>query len=111
MGDHSNFLATVEISLFFPRAYANLCADHTPMVRRAAASHLKEMIECCTPEVVDSQLRPLFLQFVADDQVGDFSSPHQAFYHNSPSLSPGLGPSFRSRVAASTGQSFAGINT
>lgn len=55
--------------LCLPRAFATLCSDATPLVRRAAALHLKEMMEICTPEVVEAKLRHLFLQFVEDDQV------------------------------------------
>lgn len=51
------------------RAFATLCADNTPMVRRAAAANMKDMMECCTPEVIETRLRILFLRFIEDDQV------------------------------------------
>eukprot|EP00045_Choanoeca_perplexa_P006528 m.55948 g.55948 ORF g.55948 m.55948 type:complete len:582 (+) comp13670_c0_seq1:161-1906(+) len=49
-------------------AYANLCHDDTPMVRRAAATHLKDLVEVATPKVVGAELVPLYNKLVVDDQ-------------------------------------------
>ncbi|EDQ91727.1 uncharacterized protein MONBRDRAFT_14476, partial [Monosiga brevicollis MX1] len=49
-------------------AYADLCRDNTPMVRRAAATYLKEMLKCCSAATALEQLRPLFSQFMEDAQ-------------------------------------------
>eukprot|EP00730_Choanoeca_flexa_P017007 TRINITY_DN8132_c0_g1_i2.p1 TRINITY_DN8132_c0_g1~~TRINITY_DN8132_c0_g1_i2.p1 ORF type:complete len:582 (+),score=168.35 TRINITY_DN8132_c0_g1_i2:142-1887(+) len=49
-------------------AFSNLCHDDTPMVRRAAASHLKDLVQVAKPDVVQSEFLPLYNKLVADDQ-------------------------------------------
>eukprot|EP00730_Choanoeca_flexa_P016955 TRINITY_DN8102_c0_g1_i4.p1 TRINITY_DN8102_c0_g1~~TRINITY_DN8102_c0_g1_i4.p1 ORF type:complete len:617 (+),score=154.63 TRINITY_DN8102_c0_g1_i4:186-2036(+) len=50
------------------QAYEQLCRDSTPMVRRAAASNLKDMMKCCSAKVVSERLKPLFILFMEDEQ-------------------------------------------
>lgn len=50
------------------QAFATLCTDNTPMVRRAAAENLEKMIELCSPKVVEDRLKVLFLRMMEDEQ-------------------------------------------
>ena len=48
--------------------YSKLCADETPMVRRAAAQHLGKFAAVCEPENVKGEIMQLFQQLVQDEQ-------------------------------------------
>ena len=48
--------------------YSKLCADETPMVRRAAAQHLGKFASVCEPEHVKGEIMQLFQQLVQDEQ-------------------------------------------
>lgn len=48
--------------------FGNLIQDETPMVRRAAAQNLGKFIEAVEPNLVISELLPLFNRLTQDDQ-------------------------------------------
>jgi serine/threonine-protein phosphatase 2A regulatory subunit A len=48
--------------------FAKLVEDDMPMVRRAAASNLGPLAECCSMAHVKSDLLPLFARLVSDEQ-------------------------------------------
>lgn len=50
------------------RAYSGLCADDTPMVRRAAATHLADLVPHVKTSVAVSSLLPLFERLTNDTQ-------------------------------------------
>lgn len=91
-------------SLCVSRAFATLCTDSTPMVRRAAAENLEKMMELCSPKVVEDRLKVLFLRMMDDEQVsgwlceskqyaltsilGQKNSTPKVNAHNAPSPTP-----------------------
>ncbi len=58
----------------FLRHYRNLCADDTPMVRRAAASKLGELAKAVELEHIKGDLIPLFVNLANDEQVSKHGS-------------------------------------
>ncbi|RKP14170.1 phospho protein phosphatase A [Piptocephalis cylindrospora] len=50
------------------RAYSGLCTDETPMVRRAAATNLADLVPHVDKEVAISSLLPLFDRLTTDSQ-------------------------------------------
>jgi serine/threonine-protein phosphatase 2A regulatory subunit A len=50
------------------RLYAQLCQADTPMVRRAAATHLSKFVGVMTKQQVTQEIVPLFLKLARDEQ-------------------------------------------
>ena len=59
--------------VIFPisRNFRNLCADDTPMVRRAAAGKLGEFAKVVEAEYLKSDFIQLFTMLASDEQVID----------------------------------------
>lgn len=55
------------------RNFRNLCADDTPMVRRAAAGKLGEFAKVVEIEYLKSDLIQLFNMLAQDEQVGELA--------------------------------------
>lgn len=58
--------------VFLRRNFRNLCADDTPMVRRAAAGKLGEFAKVVESEYLRSDLIQLFNLLAQDEQVRRF---------------------------------------